>query len=105
LLSIEWPPESVGPLHTHPGDEYGIVIKGVYAIRELNGQWKTYTAGEGFHLLIPLDPMTSALSSKGRSRLYLIRLRQRVIRLLPHFIQVRDESLLPRLLMKKRIVW
>jgi quercetin dioxygenase-like cupin family protein len=50
LLSIEWPPDSVGPLHSHPGDEYGVVVKGVYAIRELNGQWKTYKAGEGFHL-------------------------------------------------------
>lgn len=50
LLSIEWPPDSVGPLHTHPGDEYGIVVRGVYAVRELNGQWKTYTAGQGFHI-------------------------------------------------------
>jgi quercetin dioxygenase-like cupin family protein len=50
LLSIEWPPDSVGPLHTHPGDEYGFVVRGVYAVRELNGQWKTYTAGQGFHL-------------------------------------------------------
>jgi quercetin dioxygenase-like cupin family protein len=50
MLSIEWPPESISPLHTHPGDEYGVVIKGAYAIKLLNGQWKTYTAGEGFHL-------------------------------------------------------
>ena len=25
-------------------------MRGVYAVRELNGQWKTYTAGQGFHL-------------------------------------------------------
>ena len=50
LLSIEWPPDSIGPLHSHPGDEYGIVVRGVYAVRELNGQWKTYTAGQGFHI-------------------------------------------------------
>jgi quercetin dioxygenase-like cupin family protein len=51
LLRLEWPPESMMFLHSHPGDEYGMVIKGAYAVRQMDGQWKTYTAGEGF--LVP----------------------------------------------------
>ena len=50
LFRIEWPPDSVNPLHTHPGDEYGVVIKGAYGVRQIDGQWKTYLAGEGFRV-------------------------------------------------------
>ena len=50
LFILEWPPDSVNPLHTHPGDEYGVVIKGAYAVRQIDGQWKTYLAGEGFRV-------------------------------------------------------
>jgi len=50
LFILEWPPDSVNPLHTHPGDEYGVVIKGAYAVRQIDGQWKTYVAGEGFRV-------------------------------------------------------
>jgi quercetin dioxygenase-like cupin family protein len=50
LLSIEWPPGSISPLHTHPGDEYGTVIAGTYAVKQGNGEWKTYKAGEAWHV-------------------------------------------------------
>jgi quercetin dioxygenase-like cupin family protein len=55
LYSLEWPPESAMPLHSHPGDEYGMVIKGAYADRQKDGQWKTYTAGEGFRVPAGVD--------------------------------------------------
>jgi quercetin dioxygenase-like cupin family protein len=50
LLSIEWPPGSVSPPHTHPGDEYGTVIAGSYAVKQGNGEWKTYKVGEAWHV-------------------------------------------------------
>src|SRR5712671_1684506 len=50
LLSIEWPPGSISPPHTHPGDEYGTVIAGSYAVKQGNGEWKTYKVGEAWHV-------------------------------------------------------
>jgi quercetin dioxygenase-like cupin family protein len=50
LVSVEWPAGSTSPPHTHPGDEYGTVLSGVYAIRQGNGAWKTYTVGQSWHM-------------------------------------------------------
>ena len=50
LYSFEWPPQTVMALHSHPGDEFGTVVKGLYAVREINGEWKTYKTGEGFRV-------------------------------------------------------
>ena len=50
LYSIEWPPGSIMAMHTHPGDEYGTVIKGSLAIRRIDGQSQIYTVGQGFHV-------------------------------------------------------
>jgi quercetin dioxygenase-like cupin family protein len=50
LYSIDWPPDSIMSLHSHPGDEFGTVIKGAYAVRQIDGQWKTYITGEGFRV-------------------------------------------------------
>jgi quercetin dioxygenase-like cupin family protein len=50
LLSIEWPAGSTSPPHTHPGDEYGTVLSGAYAIKQGNGPWKTYIAGQAWHI-------------------------------------------------------
>jgi quercetin dioxygenase-like cupin family protein len=45
LYSLDWPPGSIMPMHSHPGDEYGTVTKGNLAIRRLDGQSHIYTAG------------------------------------------------------------
>ena len=50
LVSIEWPPGSIMPMHSHPGDEYGTVTKGNLAVRRIDGQSQIYTAGQGFHV-------------------------------------------------------
>jgi quercetin dioxygenase-like cupin family protein len=50
LYSMEWLPGSVMPLHTHPGDEYGTVIKGSLTVKQIDGQSQIYTAGQGFHV-------------------------------------------------------
>jgi quercetin dioxygenase-like cupin family protein len=50
LYSLEWGANATMPLHSHPGDEYGMVIKGAYGLRQMDGQWKTYAAGEGFNV-------------------------------------------------------
>src|SRR5262245_7672062 len=50
LYSLEWPPGSMFPLHSHPGDEYGTVIKGNLAVKQIDGQSQIYTAGQGFHV-------------------------------------------------------
>lgn len=50
LISIEWPPGSQTPVHTHLGDEYGSVVEGVYAIREGDGEWKILKAGDSWHM-------------------------------------------------------
>jgi quercetin dioxygenase-like cupin family protein len=50
LVSIEWPSGSVSPKHTHPGDEYGMVATGAYALKIGDADWKDYKAGESFHV-------------------------------------------------------
>ena len=50
FYSIEWPPGSMMPMHSHPGDEYGTVIKGNLAVKRIDGQSQIYTAGQGFHV-------------------------------------------------------
>jgi quercetin dioxygenase-like cupin family protein len=50
LYSLEWPPGSTFPLHSHPGDEYGTVIKGSLAVKQIDGQSQIYTTGQGFHV-------------------------------------------------------
>jgi quercetin dioxygenase-like cupin family protein len=50
LVSIEWPSGSVGPKHTHPGDEYGVVTTGTYALKIGDAAWKDYKAGESFYV-------------------------------------------------------
>jgi quercetin dioxygenase-like cupin family protein len=66
LLSIEWPPGSTSPWHTHPGDEYGTVITGSYAVKQGNGEWKTYTAGETWHVPAGVvhEPKTVTIGTK-----------------------------------------
>lgn len=50
LVSIEWPPGSTSPRHTHPGDEYGTVILGALSVKLENGDWKTFKQGEAWHV-------------------------------------------------------
>jgi quercetin dioxygenase-like cupin family protein len=50
LYSLEWPPGSMFPLHSHPGDEYGTVIKGSLTLKKIDGQSQIYTTGQGFHV-------------------------------------------------------
>jgi quercetin dioxygenase-like cupin family protein len=50
LYSLEWPPGSTFPLHSHPGDEYGTVIKGSLAVKQIDGQSQIYTTGQGFRV-------------------------------------------------------
>jgi quercetin dioxygenase-like cupin family protein len=50
LLSIEWPSGSTAPRHTHPGDEYGTVVTGTYAVKQGDGDWKNYKSGESWHV-------------------------------------------------------
>ena len=50
LYSVEWPPDSVYTLHSHPGDEYGFVTKGAFGIKLIDGPWRTYTTGQAFYV-------------------------------------------------------
>jgi hypothetical protein len=52
LLSIEWPSGSTAPRHTHPGDEYGTVVTGTYAVKQGDGDWKT-TSPENHGMCLP----------------------------------------------------
>jgi quercetin dioxygenase-like cupin family protein len=50
LLSIEWPAETSTAAHTHFGDEYGTVMEGSYSVKQGDGEWKTYHAGQSWHV-------------------------------------------------------
>ena len=50
LFSVEWPAGSGTPLHTHLGDEYGVVIEGAYMVKQGDQDWQTYNAGQSWHV-------------------------------------------------------
>ena len=49
-LSMEWPVGAALPRHTHPGDEYGSVIAGAFMVKIGSEDWKTYHAGQSWHV-------------------------------------------------------
>jgi quercetin dioxygenase-like cupin family protein len=50
MLSIEWPIGAATPRHTHLGDEYGVVLEGAYMVKQGSEDWKTYSAGQSWHV-------------------------------------------------------
>jgi quercetin dioxygenase-like cupin family protein len=49
-LNIEWPPGAGTPVHTHAGDEYGMVVEGEYAVKHAEGDWQVMKAGQSWHM-------------------------------------------------------
>jgi quercetin dioxygenase-like cupin family protein len=47
-LMIDWPVGAVSPDHTHPGDEYAVVLEGVIEITTKGEGTKVYHAGEAY---------------------------------------------------------
>lgn len=50
VMRAEWPPGAGTPLHTHPGDEIGTVLEGLYEVRESSGEWRTLKAGDSWRI-------------------------------------------------------
>jgi len=51
LLSIDWPPNSTTGRHTHPGDEYAVVLEGALEL-DVDGQKpRIIKAGQAYHNL------------------------------------------------------
>mgnify|MGYP002785111301 CR=1 FL=1 len=48
-LMIDWPAGSEVARHTHPGDEYAVVLDGAIEVTTDGGGVKTYNAGEAYH--------------------------------------------------------
>jgi quercetin dioxygenase-like cupin family protein len=48
-LKIEYPPGAGTIVHTHPGDEYGVVLEGEWSIRHGEGDWNVFAPGQSWH--------------------------------------------------------
>lgn len=48
-LLITWPEGAVAPDHTHPGDEYAMVLDGAIEITTKDKGAKIYRVGEAYH--------------------------------------------------------
>ncbi len=47
-LVIDWPAGSVAPDHTHPGDEYAVVLEGAIEVTTKGKGTKIYKTGEAY---------------------------------------------------------
>jgi quercetin dioxygenase-like cupin family protein len=50
MIAAEWPPGAATGRHTHPGDEYGMVVEGTLVTRQDGGEWKTVEAGQSYYV-------------------------------------------------------
>ncbi len=67
MLSIDWPPNSTTGRHTHPGDEYAVVLEGALEL-DVDGQPpRIIKAGQAYHNLQGVVHETKN-ASKGRTR-------------------------------------
>jgi quercetin dioxygenase-like cupin family protein len=48
-LKVQFPPGAGTIVHTHPGDEYGVVLEGEWSVRPDEGDWNVFVTGQSWH--------------------------------------------------------
>jgi quercetin dioxygenase-like cupin family protein len=49
MVSVEFPPGYAMPRHTHPGDEFAVVIQGTFELSVEGGETRRLFTGDAFH--------------------------------------------------------